>query len=246
MMAKDSIFVRTDSQNTSLRFSEAIYDFCKFVGTYFSNNDDLSDLCPYSQMWEQLSSYSRGEKATSDSRKLSSKLEKMLIKLKPDLLVAQVYPAVYGSIRYGDAAKHSDIDMQLLVNDVKPKQVNVYGRMESEIERVFKQSNFWCDNISFNETAINVPLMRAVMQDIIDEETTCMDDYNFSGRNFYPYNWVLEGFCPISGLGQIEEDVQELKSMITEAVSVDPLFELMMSLRLHRSISRRKDHLNRV
>jgi len=226
-------------------FNEALSELSNYVGTAFDYREDFSNLTDFASMWNILQSYCRNDNSTSASKQIKNKLEKVFKKFIPRLISGEVYPLVFGSLRYGDAKANSDVDMFLLVNDKKLPQQSVYIGLEKAISGHLSNLNSWKDDLGFKESVLKIPELVSVLIDVIDGEVTSIQDYTFNGYLFYPYNWVLEGYCPVSGLGKIETDVKELKSMIEEAVKVDPLFDLMMSLRLHRSISRRKDNLHR-
>lgn len=115
--------------------------------------------------------------------------------------------------------------------------------------------------------------IKAVLSDILAEDTTIFGDYlprsiteiigELPGGNtiflqqvgedysncdlveLYPYNWILEGESLITGLGQVEQEVAEVREMIETAAEIDPLFELMMCFSLYKSIEKRKKNLKR-
>ena len=54
----------------------------------------------------------------------------------------------------------------------------------------------------------------------------------------FPYSWILEGYSPINGLGEIEETAKDIKERMLEAVKVDPFFELMISIGMYAALQK--------
>lgn len=250
--SREEIFSRPDKTKTSQqRYEESLTGIMNFLANYFSHQRDFSGLNPSAQMWPELEKYVRSpELMTASSLEVKSLLSEIFEKLRDDFSRFGVYPSLFGSFRYGDAGKYSDIDIQFLIENadhlaskrraIGNADILIYNRLSKN-----HQIKDWLESKGRMEGAVSLERMHSMLLDINEQAANCWEDYRFRGDYFYPFNWVLEGTCPMENLGRIESEVAKIKDEIVQATKVDPLFELQYCLRLYLSTQKRKEHLER-
>tara|TARA_Y100000310_G_scaffold307825_1_gene350278 strand:+ start:16 stop:945 length:930 start_codon:yes stop_codon:yes gene_type:complete len=257
--SKETVFSRPDTNKPEDRFQEAIYSIFRHAG-YFDSLDstDFSTLQGYLGMIKQLKTYKRkGDLMTTSSREVQEELTHIFNKYTEEMRQLQVRPSVYGSIRYGDASNSADIDINFLVSSNDDSAIiSLVGDIEYVIDQelgirkrigndllVGHQITDYTDS---SELIVDLSEMQAVLKDIIEGETTCLDDYLFKEQYFYPYNWIIEGKSYSRPLDRIDAETKLTRRMIGEAVKKDPFFQFLVCFGLGVSIKKRKDNKKRI
>ncbi len=245
------VFSREDIVSEEERYSAALTRISRFIGSYFSGIQNFSSIAPFKEMWEELNQYVRSPKdCTSYTKKILRGLMQVFLSHQRKFVKLGVYPAVFGSVRYGDAGESSDVDVKFLVLDeengaeekktLNPELRLFLGELDSAIDTKFSNRHQIRDYlVGEKEMVANVYQLHATLNDIVDKETTCFADYNFNGKTFYPYNFFLESINLTSYLGRMDKEAAEVKKKLREAIKADPFFEVLMCLRLYCSMQKR-------
>lgn len=247
--SKEEVFSREDKKtNPQKRYETALTEIMNFLVKYLGQRYEFSGLGSSSQMWSELESYIRNpESMTPESLEVRTKLPKILEELKDEFAKLGVYPSLYGSFRYGDAGKSSDIDIQFLTTNHEKlaSKKRLIDKIDTLFDTKLSNNHQIRDWIESHEGIVYLDPMHSVLLDINEQATNCWEDYQFMDRNIYPFNWISEGIDLVKDLGPIESEVAEIKNKIVQATKVDPLFELQYCLRLYFSLQKRIEHLDR-
>jgi hypothetical protein len=256
--ARDTVFSRDDSDTPEQRFGEVMEAVTRMFYN-FSEPRDFSTVMPSTKMASELRAYSRKQKeSTIESRRIIVKLGSIFGAYKEQLSELCVRPSLYGSARYGDAGPNSDIDLKFLV--CLPDGEHKIERHEKEVKDLVESietnidEGIWSskskaqirDHIFTKDLIVDLDELSNVLMDIEDEATTCLEDYDFKGQDFYPYSWIREGTPVISGLGQIDTKTKKIKKRLINCAKKDPFFEFLMSFSYYFSIEKRQQNLNRT
>ncbi len=247
LRSKEEVFSREDSSSPEERFQEVIHSVVRFAG-YFDNSQepDFSNMNRYIGMIKKLNSYTRkGEKATKHSREIQDGLNTIFLEYSKQMKRMMIRPSVYGSSRYGDAGPASDIDMNFLVSGgVTQEKVDLMSKIEINIDLGlgFHQIR---DCSSVREMIVDLDELNAVLLDIVDGETTCLEDYSFNEVEHYPFAWLLEGKSFAGPLDEIDAETKLIKRQIDTAIKKDPFFEFLVNFGLYKSIEKREENLKR-
>ncbi|MEK6845114.1 MAG: nucleotidyltransferase domain-containing protein, partial [Nanoarchaeota archaeon] len=253
------VFSREESVSKDERYATALTKISRFIGSYFSGIQNFSSIAPFPEMWEELGKYIRSPKdSTAHAKKIRKGLMQVFFSQQRKFMKLGVYPAVFGSVRYGDAGESSDVDVKFLVLDsdngtdteekktLNPELRLFLGELDSAIDRKFNNKHQIRDYlVGEKEMVANVYQLHLTLNDIIEKETTCFGDYNFNGKTFYPYNFFLESISLTSALGKMDKEAAEVKKKLRESIKADPFFELLMCLRLYCSMQKRVENSGR-
>ena len=245
----DGVFSRAERTNST--FAKAVESIVGYM-TRFSEVQDFSDFAGYDSLSSALEDHVKRNLPNKDSKRIRTGLEKALSERKEALAELQMYPLVFGSTKYGDASAGSDIDIVFLVgengcNDQRAVRDEFY-EVEACLEVALKNKNPINDINTYEDAVVRSNQLQGVLTDIVEEATDCVEDYNFSfgfgkgnkPEDIFPYSWILEGYSPITGLGEIEETAKDTKERMLEAIKVDPFFELMISIGMCAALQKRK------
>jgi predicted nucleotidyltransferase len=249
----DGVFSRAKRPNSA--FAKAVGSITSYM-TRFSEVQDFSNFEGYDQLNSALEEHVERNLPSKDSKIIRKGLEKAFSERKEALAELQMYPLVFGSVKYGDASERSDVDVVFLVGENGCNNQRAAGdefyEVEAGIEAALKNKNQIKDINTYNDAIVRSNLLQGILTDIVEEATDGLEDYNFSfgfgkdnkAEDMFPYSWILEGYSPINGLGEIEETAKEIRKRMLEAVKVDPFFELMISIGMYAALQKRQKKLS--
>jgi hypothetical protein len=241
--SKEKIFSRADRVSPQERFRKAVYVWASLIGRDSSSSETYLRLRPAQELLVQLEEYypplgkgtiASREKMRSALRKFSARKEKMLD--------VGLHPLIYGSVRYGDAIRSSDLDIYYLSTadcDVDP----TIGQRQRQLFGTLDDSLGDCDEVDSAILLINLAELHGALVDIAEGNVTSVDDYKFKGNVFFPYTLLLEGLVPKNFSCS---EIEEAKELIRNGLEVDPFFNLLSAYNLFFSLKKRQQNWNRL
>ena len=196
-------------------------------------------------MRSQLESYIRNGTETKYSLNIKNQLVPLLKDYQEELERKDLVFHLLGSVRYGDAEKCSDIDANLISLSVDPidirERINFKDGLECTIDETLGYRNQVRDGINI----IKIYDYQAILRDILDKETDCLEDYSYDNDFFHSYDWLLQGINPLNTKTILDQEISNTKGMMVEAVTVDPFFEFLLCYKMMFSIQKRQQNLER-
>ncbi len=212
--------------------NKAINMFADEIGTA-GGRIHFQEIVPYKEMEQNLAAYVRKRPSLGAKKRLEKALE-VMERCHDSLRDVSVVPLLYGSIRYGDSTRFSDLDCKYLSMERDPDA----GRVVEDVScRISDELGANGIDDFHDDLIIDVLEFRATLLDIIDGEANEVDDYKFQGNLFFPYGVVVEGLVPEPF---DTTEVDELQETINEAAEADPFFELLLCYHFHNGIRKRK------
>ena len=164
----------------------------------------------------------------------------------------RMVPLVYGSTRFGDAGRNSDIDVVFcystplgIENATHSKLKELITTIDRAVEADFDQHHQIRDIDRLEGVMVDLDEVLAVAGDIVNGETTRFEDYTFKGDPLYAFHTLLEGKSPITGLGEIEEQLAEVQGLLHQGAAQDPYFNLLLSYKIMFSLEKRQKNQHR-
>ncbi|MBT7903260.1 hypothetical protein HN587_05335 [Candidatus Woesearchaeota archaeon] len=228
-------------------FDEMIQSVTYLVATMYSSEEDFASIGDFNSMWAQTQSYVRDESTiTRDSTRIREGLVEILSDVSDDLDEQDVIPLLYGSVKYGDANRYSDLDILFLIpsETSRPDVRALIDDVDQIISHEFEGKNMIRDDMDPATSAISLGHLHSKIVKMKNGETSKLADYTIKGNEMYPLNWILEGDVLVK-LDDAQEDLDFVKAELLEAVKTDPFLEFVMSYHLYRTIQKREENKDR-
>ena len=249
LLTNEEVAEKLDAARTAIfneeEYLRAISCITYEVGIAESRKRDYSSLCSFSAMQLEINKY-LGLEPTPESSTILNSMKKNLARFKTRMAELEVLPLIYGSLRYGDAGHYSDIDIVYLTSGTEAKEINqLVANIDGTLDELFDGKHQNRDRINPHEMVYDLNEIQAILRDIEERQTDCIEDYRFKNTNLFPYNWILEGKKLFNGRGEVDSELRSTLKKLKEVRMIDPFFDFILCYNMYYTLEKRRKNMKR-